>query len=91
MHIGQGSPWLAVLVGFPFALLMIWVTLFLIARFAPGRARHDERSAIGTRGCTEQQERAPNMAGLFASIRDLRVERRERLERIVVGSKPLPD
>mgnify|MGYP000923889468 FL=1 len=32
MHIGQGSPWLGVLVGFPFALLMLWITLCLIAR-----------------------------------------------------------
>ena len=54
MHIGQGSPWLAVLVGFPFALLMVWVTLRLIAGFGHHLAAAVGLTSMpaGTRGAT---------------------------------------
>lgn len=49
MPSGHGSPWWAVLVGFPFALLMLWVTLRLMAGFAHQRAALASMPT-GTRG-----------------------------------------
>lgn len=38
MHIGDGSPWVAVLAGIPFALLMLSLTCYLLARLGHGLA-----------------------------------------------------